>query len=69
MSGQPDLTGARWRTSSYTAEQEHCVEVAPVHPVIAVRDSKDRQGPSLAFGESAWTAFLTTVKSGTLDLA
>jgi hypothetical protein len=34
-----------------------------------VRDSKDPDGPKLVFGPSAWQAFATRVKTGTLDLA
>ena len=69
MSGHPDLTRARWRTSSYTAANEACVEVAPVPHVIAVRDSKNRTGAVLAFGDRAWSAFLGTIKAGDLDLS
>lgn len=68
MSGHPDLTGARWRTSTYTAANEACVEVAPVPHVIAVRDSKNRTGPVLTFDDRTWSAFLGTIKNGDLDL-
>jgi len=41
-STEPDLSSARWRTSSYSnATGGDCVEVAPGHPeVVPVRDSK-----------------------------
>jgi Domain of unknown function (DUF397) len=36
--------------------------------IVAVRDSKDRQGPVLAFGPDEWRAFATGVKAGEFDL-
>jgi hypothetical protein len=49
-----------WRTSSYSAGQGNCVEVAPGATVIHVRDTKDREGGHLTFAASAWRA-LTAV--------
>jgi hypothetical protein len=41
-----------------------CVEVAVNLPgVVAVRDSKDPQGPALAFTRAGWPAFATLVRS------
>ena len=55
----------RWRTSSYTgANGGNCVEVGHTGPMIAVRDTKDRQGPVLAFSAAAWKRFAGQVKSG-----
>ncbi|MEU6175569.1 DUF397 domain-containing protein [Streptantibioticus parmotrematis] len=55
-----------WRKSSYSSEQGgDCVEVGyPWHTsarpsVVHVRDSKDPQGPTLAFTPTAWAAFTT----------
>jgi hypothetical protein len=36
------------------------VEMAPVAPGVAVRDSKDPDGPVLLFSPAAWTAFAAT---------
>jgi hypothetical protein len=33
----------------------------------AVRDSKDRSGPTLLFSESAWRAYIHGIKSGAFD--
>ena len=65
-----DVTGAVWRTSSYSsANGGNCVEVASNLPgVVAVRDSKDREGPPLAFSGRAWSAFTQAIKDGELDL-
>ncbi|GIJ30150.1 hypothetical protein Vqi01_53120 [Micromonospora qiuiae] len=58
-----DLTGARWRKSSKSGNnQGDCVEVADnLSDVVAVRDSKDPAGPVLAFGPAAWQAFVTRI--------
>lgn len=53
---------ARWRKSSYSNGQGECVEVAGGRPV-AVRDTKDREGPALAFGPAAWRAFTRRLKN------
>lgn len=66
MSG-PDVTRARWRTSSRTANAGNCVEVAGVDDVVAVRDSKDRDGPVLLIDRAGWAAFLTGIRNGEFD--
>lgn len=60
-----------WRRSSYSGSNGGtCVEVAArADQVVAVRDSKDPDGPKLAFGPAQWQAFLRQVKSGGLGLA
>jgi hypothetical protein len=46
------------------------VEVAVNLPgVVAVRDSKDPDGPALAFTPAAWHAFSARICRGDLDLA
>lgn len=48
----------RWRRSNYSASG-NCVEVAwPAPTKTAVRDSKDRNGPTLTFSTPDWQAFL-----------
>jgi predicted secreted Zn-dependent protease len=54
---------ARWRTSSYSANGGNCVQVAATPLLIAVRDSRHRHGPQLAFTPTAWQAFITAVKT------
>ncbi|WP_064455917.1 DUF397 domain-containing protein [Streptomyces hygroscopicus] len=49
-----------WIKSSYsTADGPSCVEVAATPGTVHVRDSKDRQGPQLAFTPGAWADFVT----------
>jgi hypothetical protein len=55
-----DLSGVRWRKSSYSGSEGECVEVARVPGAAAIRDTKDRDGGTLAFPQAAWQAFLIT---------
>jgi Domain of unknown function (DUF397) len=60
-----DLSQAVWRKSAYSGGTSNCVEVAGNLPAtVAVRDSKDPEGPALTFGHHAWKAFTGHVKSG-----
>ncbi|GLX40904.1 toxin [Streptomyces roseochromogenus] len=76
------LTGARWRKSSYSADQGDCVEcaplgaaawrkssysgttggdcveVAPQPALVAVRDSKNPDGPAFTVSPAAFAAFV-----------
>jgi hypothetical protein len=64
------VSAATWRKSRHSTDPGHaCVEVADLAAAVAVRDSKDPDGPNLIFAPSAWQAFATPVKNGTLDLA
>ncbi len=58
-----DLPGAIWRKSAYSNNGGNCVEVARNLPgVVAVRDSKDPDGPALIFTPADWEAFTAGVK-------
>ncbi|GLZ04461.1 toxin [Actinomadura sp. NBRC 104412] len=57
-----------WLKSSHSGGSGgQCVEVAGVWPAVAVRDSKDPDGPKLVFGAAAWSVFSRRVKNGELD--
>lgn len=59
-----DLTGSNWRKSSYSSGNGGaCVEVAAGGTgVVAVRDSKDPDGPALIFSPADWSAFISSLK-------
>ena len=66
MSTIPDLAAVNWVKSSYSdGNGGACVEFAPGFPgVVPVRDSKDPQGPALAFSSDGWTSFVRAVRAG-----
>jgi Domain of unknown function (DUF397) len=64
------LQGARWSKSSYSMpEANQCIEVAAAGGIVAVRDSKDPQGPALAFAPAAFAAFVDAVRHASSDQA
>ncbi|MGH3322067.1 MAG: DUF397 domain-containing protein [Streptosporangiaceae bacterium] len=67
-SGNCVEVAAVWRTSSRSTANGACVEVAAVDRTVAVRDSKDRTGPALAFAERDWASFVGALKDGRFDL-
>jgi Domain of unknown function (DUF397) len=65
-----DLSAAAWRKSSYSGEEQSCVETAFLADGrVAVRDSKDRGGPALIYTCAEWAAFLSGAKAGEFDLS
>jgi hypothetical protein len=49
-----------WRKATHSGGNGgNCVEVAKADTEVAVRDSKDPNGPRLSFAPSAWQAFMT----------
>lgn len=54
-----DITKAAWRKASYCNGATACVEVAPLADGnVALRDSKQEDGPVLVFTPAEWTAFV-----------
>ena len=52
-----------WRKSSYSHNGgADCVEAAHVPGAVLVRDTKDRDGETLAFGADAWSAFVASLR-------
>lgn len=63
------LAEAIWRKSSYSGSNGGgCVDVADNLPgIVAVRDSKDPDGPVLTFSRAEWRTFTTALKTGAPD--
>ncbi|MFD9891292.1 DUF397 domain-containing protein [Amycolatopsis sp. NPDC059027] len=58
-----DLSRANWFKSSRSqGENTACVEVAIASGAVAVRDSKDPDGPALTLSTGSWRPFVTSVK-------
>jgi len=69
-----------WRKASFSGNGGGCVEVSATHDtsiaphksgeyvLYMMRDSKDPEGPKLAFTTSEWDAFIKGVKNGEFDL-
>ncbi|MEV4614648.1 DUF397 domain-containing protein [Kitasatospora sp. NPDC049258] len=69
--GKPelDLTGAEWLSSSQGADPEVGeVQIAFVEGYIAMRDSRDPDGPALIFTPAEWRAFVLGARDGEFDL-
>jgi hypothetical protein len=68
---QPSTTLApesAWYKSSYSdGTGNNCIETAGLPNDVAVRDSKDKQGPALVFPKPTWAAFVTGVRTGEFD--
>jgi Domain of unknown function (DUF397) len=65
----PHLTASHsegdWRRSS-RCDSANCLEVATSTAGVAVRDSKQTDGPILRFSRDAWSAFIVRINEGDL---
>ncbi|WP_073947271.1 DUF397 domain-containing protein [Streptomyces kebangsaanensis] len=59
-SSSGDTSDLAWFKSSYSSSSEgdSCVEIATEPSTVHVRDSKNVEGPRLAFAPSVWTEFV-----------
>ncbi|GIJ77936.1 protein of unknown function [Micromonospora phaseoli] len=64
-----EMTGARWRTATRSSNNGgDCVEVADNLPGrVLVRDSKARDGGTLAVTPTAWRAFVAATAHRSTD--
>ena len=64
----PNLSGARWHTSSFSQSGE-CVEAAFLPDgSVALRHSNQPDGSVLVYTRREWEAFLKGAKDGEFDL-
>lgn len=65
-----DLVHADWVKSSYSGNGNNCVEIANLstspYRAIAIRDSKDPNGPALLVPPNGWASFISAVTDGVL---
>jgi len=65
-----NISRAAWRKASYCNGATACVEVAPLADGnVAIRDSKQDDGPVLVFTPEEWAAFVAGVRDNEFDLA
>ena len=59
-----ELTDLIWRKASKSHEDgDQCVEIASASAVVAVRDSKNPDGPVLIFGRNEFRRFASALKN------
>ena len=59
------MTQTNWRKSTHSRSNGNCVEVGTGQALVAVRDSKDPDGPVIDVSPSAWIEFTEHVKRAT----
>lgn len=62
-----EVADLKWRKAQRSAGNGACVEVASYQDMVAVRDSKDPNGPVLTYAHDEWNVFLRGAKSGDFD--
>lgn len=61
------LRNLDWRKATRSIGNGACVEVAPADGMVAMRDSKNPDGPILTYTADEWNAFLDGAKKGEFD--
>ena len=71
VAGTEGSLGPRWKKSSWSAANGHCVEVARLGDSVGVRHSRDNAPgrPVLVFTREEWETFLLGVSASDFDPA
>ena len=64
---EAERAGLAWLKAQSSSANGACVEMAEVSGKIAMRDSKDPDGPVLVYTPAEFRAFLSGAKSGEFD--
>ena len=56
-----------WRKARRSANNGACVELAPAAGQVLIRDSKDQNGPVIAYSQYTWLLFVAAAKTGHFD--
>lgn len=59
-----EMRSLEWRKARRSMSNGACVEVASSAEGMAVRDSKDPEGPVLYYAAATWDSFLGAARSG-----
>lgn len=63
-----EVASLAWRKAAASCDSGNCVQAAPLGGGgVAVRDSKDPDGPHLHFTAEEWAAFLDGARKGEFD--
>lgn len=64
---ETERAGLVWLKAQYSGHNGQCVEIASAADKIAVRDSKDPNGPILVYTVAEFKAFLHGARNGEFD--
>jgi hypothetical protein len=67
MSSDNERLNLNWRKARRSMNNGNCTEVATAAGMVAVRDSKDPQGPVLLYPATSWASFLSAAGNGRFD--
>ncbi len=62
----PTLGELSWRVARH-CDSTNCVRVAPSGNMIVIGDSKNPEGPTLAYDRAEWRTFVEGIRHGDFD--
>jgi hypothetical protein len=67
MLSQSERASLVWRKAALSTANGQCVEIASAAGRVAIRDSKDPDGPILVYTQAEFSAFLEGARNGEFD--